>query len=159
MVCPSNSNKWTVIYMSYVMWVSWVCVCVLPFCLTEHQMVTIRTHITVKTSSARTQPITAYGIALWASTTAPGSGREEKNTGESVVCSRHMKRLCQKKKIKKRKGKLESRKKVSRQGKSWSWISGSSCYMRKQTLHSYKILNFLIIDHDWLVKPKEILIE
>lgn len=47
--------------------------CVLPFCRTEHQMVTMSTQMTVKTKSARTPPITAYGTALWVSTTAPGS--------------------------------------------------------------------------------------
>ncbi len=53
-----------------------LCVCPLPFCRTEHQMVTMRTQMTVKTSSARTPPITAYGTALWVSTTAPGSEEE-----------------------------------------------------------------------------------
>lgn len=50
----------------------------LPFCRTEHQMVTMRTQMTVKTSSARTPPITAYGTALVVSTTALGSEGEEK---------------------------------------------------------------------------------
>ncbi len=44
-----------------------------PFCRTEHQMVTMSTQMTVKTSRARMPPITAYGTALWVSTTAPGS--------------------------------------------------------------------------------------
>lgn len=41
-------------------------------------MVTMRTQMTVKTSSARTPPITAYGTALVVSTTALGSEGEEK---------------------------------------------------------------------------------
>lgn len=36
-------------------------------------MVTMSTQMTVKTSRARMPPITAYGTALWVSTTAPGS--------------------------------------------------------------------------------------
>ena len=55
----------------------------LPFCRTEHQMVTMRTQMTVKTSSARTPPITAYGTALWVSTTAPGSEKEQQR---QLIC-------------------------------------------------------------------------
>ena len=49
------------------------CVYALPFCRTEHQMVTMSTQMMVKTRNASTPPITAYGSALWVSTTAPGS--------------------------------------------------------------------------------------
>lgn len=41
-------------------------------------MVTMRTQMTVKTSSARTPPITAYGTALVVSTTALGSEGEKR---------------------------------------------------------------------------------
>lgn len=51
-------------------------------------MVTMRTQMTVKTSSARTPPITAYGTALVVSTTALGSEGEEKNR-EKKKCNRH----------------------------------------------------------------------
>lgn len=59
----------------------------LPFCRTEHQMVTMRTQMTVKTSSARTPPITAYGTALVVSTTALGSewGGQEKTERENAT--------------------------------------------------------------------------
>lgn len=46
-------------------------------------MVTIRTQMTVKTRSARTPPITAYGTALCVSTTAPGSEKEQER---QIVC-------------------------------------------------------------------------
>lgn len=45
-------------------------------------MVTMSTQMTVKTSRARMPPITAYGTALWVSTTAPGS---EINTKRRVL--------------------------------------------------------------------------
>lgn len=47
-------------------------------------MVTMRTQMTVKTRSASTPPITAYGTALCVSTTAPGSENEQERQIECV---------------------------------------------------------------------------
>lgn len=48
-------------------------------------MVTMRTQMTVKTSRARTPPITAYGTALVVSTTALGSKEREKKRKKGNV--------------------------------------------------------------------------
>lgn len=47
-------------------------------------MVTMRTQMTVKTRSARTPPITAYGTALCVSTTALGSEKEQETNNVCV---------------------------------------------------------------------------